>query len=101
MKQKKEILMEISNIISIEKIKPSSPTPLHLRVYNISLLDRIMDAIYIPVVLYYLGNDCSDKIQHLKESLSRTLITFYPFAGIIRDALSNSSINLVNLSTYL
>ncbi|XP_047960002.1 stemmadenine O-acetyltransferase-like [Salvia hispanica] len=30
----------------------------------------------------------SDKIQHLKESLSQTLVTFYPFAGIIRDALS-------------
>ncbi|KAG6388509.1 hypothetical protein SASPL_149937 [Salvia splendens] len=47
-----------------------------------------MDAAYIPVVLYYLGNDCSAIIKHLKESLSRTLVTFYPFAGIIRDALS-------------
>ncbi|KAG6427554.1 hypothetical protein SASPL_111800 [Salvia splendens] len=47
-----------------------------------------MDAIYIPVVLYYLGNDRSDIIQHLKESLSRSLVSFYPFAGIIRDALS-------------
>ncbi|XP_042059561.1 stemmadenine O-acetyltransferase-like [Salvia splendens] len=43
---------------------------------------------YTYLVLYYLGNYSNDRIQHLKESLSRTLVTFYPFAGIIRDALS-------------
>ncbi|KAG6388403.1 hypothetical protein SASPL_149828 [Salvia splendens] len=47
-----------------------------------------MGAIYVPVTLYYLRNDNGDIIQHLKESLSRTLVTFYPFAGIIRDAQS-------------
>ncbi|KAG6424659.1 hypothetical protein SASPL_115078 [Salvia splendens] len=72
----------------MEKIKPSSPTPPHLRVYNTSLIDQTMIYGYAYLVLYYLGNYSKDKIQHLKESLSRTLVTFYPFAGIIKDALS-------------
>ncbi|KAL1568312.1 amino-acid N-acetyltransferase [Salvia divinorum] len=75
--------------ISIEKIKPSSPTPRHLRIYNISLLDQMIPCIYVPLVLYFYGADNdNDRIQHLKESLSQTLATFYPFAGVIRDALS-------------
>ncbi|KAG6421633.1 hypothetical protein SASPL_118190 [Salvia splendens] len=43
---------------------------------------------YVHMVLYYLGNYGSDIIQHLKESLSQTLVTIYPLVGIIRDALS-------------
>ncbi|KAG6384737.1 hypothetical protein SASPL_153555 [Salvia splendens] len=79
--------------ISVEKIKPSSPTPHHLRIYNISLLDQMIPFVYIPLVLYFRGagssnNNDDDKIQHLKESLSQTLASFYPFAGVIRDALS-------------
>ncbi|KAL1568318.1 amino-acid N-acetyltransferase [Salvia divinorum] len=75
--------------ISFEKIKPSSPTPHHLRIYKISLLDQMFPCGYIPLVLYFCGADhVDDRIQHLKESLSQTLATFYPFAGVIRDALS-------------
>ncbi|XP_042039541.1 stemmadenine O-acetyltransferase-like [Salvia splendens] len=78
--------------ISIEKIKPSTPTPRHLQIYNISQLDQMIPCVYVPLVLYFCSdnsnNNNDDRIQHLKESLSRTLVTFYPFAGVIRDALS-------------
>ncbi|KAL1533096.1 amino-acid N-acetyltransferase [Salvia divinorum] len=77
-------------MISVERIKPSSPTPHHLRTYNISLLDQLMPCAYVTLVLYFFsdGDDNGNRVQHLKESLSQTLVTFYPFAGVIRDALS-------------
>ncbi|KAL1533423.1 stemmadenine O-acetyltransferase-like [Salvia divinorum] len=75
-------------IISVEKIKPTLPTPPHLRIHNISLLDQMMYGAYVAAVLYFFGNDSGDRIQHLKDSLSQTLVTLYPFVGVIRDALS-------------
>ncbi|KAL1568315.1 amino-acid N-acetyltransferase [Salvia divinorum] len=49
----------------------------------------MLPCIYVPLVLYFCGADNNDdRIQHLKESLSQTLATFYPFAGVIKDALS-------------
>lgn len=84
--------MGITDMISVERIKPSSPTPHHLRIYDISLLDQLMPCAYVTLVLYFCSDDDDnnndDRIQHLKESLSQYLATFYPFAGVVRDALS-------------
>lgn len=72
-----------------EIIKPSFPTPHHLRNLKLSLLDQIIPVEYTAVILFYRGNDDthhhSHISQHLKQSLSETLKIYYPFAGIIKD----------------
>lgn len=72
-----------------EIIKPSSPTPHHLRNFKLSLLDQIIPVEYTAVILFYRGNGDthhhSHMSQHLKQSLSATLKIYYPFAGIIKD----------------
>ncbi|PWA61445.1 transferase, Chloramphenicol acetyltransferase-like domain protein [Artemisia annua] len=75
----------ISNltIISKEFIKPSSPTPTHLKTYNLSLFDQISIPTFIPIVLFYpnTARSSHDKTLDLKKSLSKTLTKYYPFAG--------------------
>jgi hypothetical protein len=71
-------------IISKETIKPSSPTPNHLRHYQLSFLDQIAPMVYNPLVLFYSHNDTLNTTtisNILKESLSNILIHFYPLAG--------------------
>ncbi|KAK2987336.1 hypothetical protein RJ640_023637 [Escallonia rubra] len=84
-------------IISKENIKPASPTPLHLRRYNLSALDQIVPPhMYVPGVLFYLNNNKDTTpinffptiSNHLKQTLSETLTRYYPFAGKINDDLS-------------
>ncbi|XP_047340353.1 pelargonidin 3-O-(6-caffeoylglucoside) 5-O-(6-O-malonylglucoside) 4'''-malonyltransferase-like [Impatiens glandulifera] len=79
-------------IISKEMIKPSLPTPSHLRTYQISSLDQLVDLSYIRVVFFYnrpLAGETNDVIQVLKSSLSETLTHYYPLAGkfVEEDAL--------------
>ncbi|ESR56361.1 hypothetical protein CICLE_v10023671mg [Citrus x clementina] len=81
-------------IISKEIIKPSSPTPHHLKTHKLSLLDQLAPDIYLPIVLFYDSSSrVDDKIstatinstknisRRLKKSLSKTLTHYYPFAG--------------------
>ncbi|KAL5778355.1 hypothetical protein ACOSP7_011281 [Xanthoceras sorbifolium] len=87
--------MEVQ-IVSIENIKPSSPTPQHLKIFKLSLLDQLIPSPYAPVVLFYPKNDdsianrleTSKRLDMLKRSLSDTLTRFYPLAGKIKDDLS-------------
>ncbi|KAJ4723778.1 vinorine synthase-like [Melia azedarach] len=91
--------MEVE-IISKDCIKPSSPTPLHLKNHKFSFLDVHSGYGYIPLVLYYPVNQetnlspsdidhvISVRLQILKQSLSETLSRFYPFAGKIKDSYS-------------
>ncbi len=79
------------NIISTENIKPSSPTPDHLRSYKISLLDQLAPPFYVPLILFYSADEFrSNNIDHtlisdqLKKSLSATLTHFYPLAGSLK-----------------
>lgn len=75
-------------IISNEKIKPSSPTDHHLKIFKLSSLDRYRPSEYIPIILFYNPNPTgiNDSISdHLKKSLSNTLTRFYPIAGRIKD----------------
>ncbi|XP_071687846.1 acylsugar acyltransferase 3-like [Rutidosis leptorrhynchoides] len=78
---------QLHTIISREIIKPSSPTPPHPRVYNLSELDLLNTKAYMPLILFYpnanhnhsLSDDEKGKL--LKKSLSQSLTRYYPFAG--------------------
>ncbi|KAL4637624.1 hypothetical protein ACB092_03G090400 [Castanea dentata] len=83
-------------VISYENIKPSSPTPTHLRYYELSFLDQIFPRMYIPFLFFYTENDAYSKISThpdksfssvLKQSLSNVLTRYYPLAGRIKDNL--------------
>ncbi|KAJ4718873.1 Transferase [Melia azedarach] len=81
--------MEIK-IISTEIIKPSSPTPAHLRTHKFFLPDNFAFNGYFPMILFYSAQSKEDmKISsHLKNSLSKTLTYYYPFAGQTKDGVS-------------
>ncbi|KAM7488388.1 hypothetical protein LguiB_025872 [Lonicera macranthoides] len=79
-------------VLSSDTIKPSSPTPSHLRTFKLSSIDQIAPLNYSPIIFYYPLIDAGqDKIKQissrLKESLSETLSLFFPLAGRIRDHL--------------
>ncbi|KAI3745713.1 hypothetical protein L6452_08119 [Arctium lappa] len=86
--------MEVE-IISKESVKPSSPTPPHLKIFKLSLLDQqVVTNPYISVIFYYPNSNgdnilqAQEKSLALKESLSKTLTQFYPLAGTVKDDLS-------------
>lgn len=85
--------MEIQ-VLSVERIKPSSPTPHHLRNYKLCLLDQLIPVTYAPIVIFYPNQHSStppqvlERLAHLKKSLSETLPRFFPLAGTIIDDLS-------------
>ncbi|XP_038687477.1 stemmadenine O-acetyltransferase-like [Tripterygium wilfordii] len=75
-----------------EIIKPSSPTPNHLRSFKLSALDQLVDGTtYSPVWYFYTSSkddhhmsmSMEGHLVTLKNSLSRTLTRFYPLAGRI------------------
>ncbi|XP_070021364.1 vinorine synthase-like isoform X2 [Nicotiana sylvestris] len=86
-------------IVSVELIKPLSPTPNHLRCFEFSILDQHVLTIPVPLALFYPsphsdGGELysyeqarsvhSSRLLLLKKSLSQTLARFYPFAGRIK-----------------
>ncbi|XP_015876446.2 stemmadenine O-acetyltransferase [Ziziphus jujuba] len=78
-------------IISREFVKPSSPTPNHLRNYKLSLLDQLVrPCVYISKLYLYPENHIPihQRLHKLKNSLSETLTRFYPLAGRIKDNIS-------------
>lgn len=81
-------------VISKEAIKPSSPTPHHLRSFKLSLFDQFTPPVYVPIILFYptnVGDGVFEDVQRsdrLKKSLSETLTRFYPVAGRIKDNFS-------------
>lgn len=85
----KKLKMEVC-FVSKELVKPSSPTPSHLRAFKLCLFDQLMPSPYAPIVLFYeTGHiDVIKRLQVLKTSLSETLSSFYPLAGKIKDELS-------------
>ncbi|KAL8097391.1 diaboline synthase-like [Apium graveolens] len=69
-------------------VKPASPTPLKLKHYNLPSHDLMMPDYYMPLILFYpnpqLSNPLASKtaiLSLLKNSLSKTLSEYYPFAG--------------------
>lgn len=96
----RDMILEASNttnkmvvqIVSEENIVPSSPTPDHLRVFKLSVLDQIQVKIYVPLLLFFHNNQTSnlssvnfDRSKLLKWTLSQTLTEFYPLAGKVKD----------------
>ncbi|KAL7207296.1 hypothetical protein ACSBR1_029288 [Camellia fascicularis] len=88
-----QMMMEVK-VVSRESIKPSSPTPHHLRTFKLSLLDQLIPAPYAPLVFFYPTEDGATNLQVLKilqllkKSLSENLTRFYPLAGKIEDDLT-------------
>ncbi|KAJ4712520.1 vinorine synthase-like [Melia azedarach] len=74
-------------IISREIIKPSSPTPPHLRTHKLSIFDQLAPDVYFPVILFYSRSSIKSS-HHLKHSLSEILTHYYPFAGQVKDDFS-------------
>ncbi|KAL7613924.1 hypothetical protein Lser_V15G04920 [Lactuca serriola] len=80
-----------TTIISKENIKPSSPTPSHLKTFDLSALDQIVLSPYVPFIIYYPNNNGDNSNQALqtsqvlKKSLSETLTKFYPLAGTLKN----------------
>ncbi|KAK2971797.1 hypothetical protein RJ640_018486 [Escallonia rubra] len=79
-------------ILSRKLVKPSNPTPDHLRNFKLSLFDQLAPPTYINIILYYLADDEQNKAKSaerctkLEKSLSKTLTQFYPLAGrLIKD----------------
>ncbi|KAJ4721652.1 Vinorine synthase-like [Melia azedarach] len=82
--------MEIT-IISTEIIKPSSPTPAHLRTHKFFLPDNFGSNEYFSMILFYSSTQSKDAMKissHLKNSLSKTLTYYYPLAGQNKDGAS-------------
>ncbi|KAJ4705929.1 Vinorine synthase-like [Melia azedarach] len=76
-------------IISRETIKPASPTPHYLRNFKLSLLDQIIPVEYTAAIFFYRknGETAAQLSRRMKKSLSESLTSFYPLAGIIKDHL--------------
>ncbi|KAL8097420.1 diaboline synthase-like [Apium graveolens] len=69
-------------------VKPASPTPLKLKHYNLPSHDLMMPDFYMPLILFYPNPQLSTPLASktailclLKNSLSKTLSEYYPFAG--------------------
>nr|KYP77161.1 Salutaridinol 7-O-acetyltransferase [Cajanus cajan] len=85
-------------IMSREDIRPSYPTPAHLKTFKLSLLDHLIPSPYAPIILFYTSPNNTDptyylsqvpkKLELLKQSLSETLPQFYPLGGKIKENLS-------------
>ncbi|XP_062110567.1 BAHD acyltransferase BIA1-like [Humulus lupulus] len=76
-------------IVRRENIKPSSPTPPHLKSFKLSLLDQRAPPVYTTLVLFYKttnldeDDDIITSCNYLKKSLSEALTTYAPLAGKI------------------
>ncbi|KAM3381992.1 acetyl-CoA-benzylalcohol acetyltransferase-like [Capsicum galapagoense] len=68
-----------------EMLKPSTPTPNHLRTLKLSMFDQPDASNYVPMLFHYLPsseqNNTAEKCDKLKKSLADTLVNFYPLAG--------------------
>lgn len=73
------------DILFEKLIKPSLPTPHHLRNYRLSSLDQFRSPMYMNTFLCYPSDGSHDQSSQrsklLKKSLSETLTLLYPLAG--------------------
>ncbi|XP_059649985.1 uncharacterized protein LOC132295711 [Cornus florida] len=85
-----------ARILSRKLIKPSSPTPAHLRTYKLSFFDQLAIPAHVPFFFFYSAatNNIHAKEKdinihkQLETSLSNTLTRFYPLAGrYVKDEL--------------
>ncbi|XP_006351852.1 acetyl-CoA-benzylalcohol acetyltransferase-like [Solanum tuberosum] len=66
-------------------LKPSTPTPNHLRTLKLSLFDELAPHAYVPVLFHYLPSNTegtiTERCDKLQKSLAQTLTKFFPLAG--------------------
>nr|AMZ03412.1 acyltransferase ACT6 [Plectranthus barbatus] len=67
-------------VVSRRAVKPCKPTPSHLAVHKISVLDELNPSIHVIRILYYESANSMD-LGLLEESLAQVLPHFYPLAG--------------------
>ncbi|XP_021851553.1 stemmadenine O-acetyltransferase-like [Spinacia oleracea] len=89
-----EKIREINvRIVSREAVKPSIPTASHLKnlkmCYTDQMLPLVPPFLTSGLVFYTNTNDVPVDITRLKTSLSKTLTTFYPLAGRIKQSTIN------------
>ncbi|KAG9153420.1 hypothetical protein Leryth_020998 [Lithospermum erythrorhizon] len=79
-------------LLSEKLVIPSSPTPHHLRHYNLCFLDQLECPNFVPMTLFYPKRkntrekkSSSSSYINLEKSLSDLLSMYYPFAGRIVD----------------
>lgn len=73
---------------TMETIKPSTPTPHHLRRHNLSFFDRLEAPKYMNTIVYFSSNPSKTRSHisnTLKKSLADILSVYYPLAGRIAD----------------
>ncbi|KAB2634804.1 vinorine synthase-like [Pyrus ussuriensis x Pyrus communis] len=63
--------MEVE-IVSKDRIIPSSPTPSHLRIFKLSLLDQLIPAPFAPIILFYDNSDPSYNTPNLTKPCTTT-----------------------------
>ncbi|CAN6684321.1 unnamed protein product [Malus baccata var. baccata] len=78
-------------VIYKDTIRPSLPTPHHLRNLSLSVFDQLFPDIYVPLLLFYPNDNnkyfegkhslVAERSKLLKKSLSEALTRFYPYAG--------------------
>ncbi|XVE66581.1 hypothetical protein DITRI_Ditri08aG0090200 [Diplodiscus trichospermus] len=68
-------------------IKPSTPTPNHLRDLKLSCFDQIAPPTYCSFIFLFPAESCvktssrNERLEKLENSLSEVLTSFYPLAG--------------------
>ncbi|XP_060217217.1 acetyl-CoA-benzylalcohol acetyltransferase-like [Lycium barbarum] len=64
-------------------LKPSTPTPKHLKSLKLSLFDQGAPRMYVPILFHYLPSSegIIERCDKLQKSLAETLTKFYPLAG--------------------
>ncbi|KAK1318448.1 Vinorine synthase [Acorus calamus] len=74
-------------VLSRETIKPSTPTPPHLKFLELSFLDQCLPNYRINFLIFYSAghsNGIPEISHHLRSSLSDVLTRFYPLAGRLK-----------------
>nr|XP_033515849.1 acylsugar acyltransferase 3-like [Nicotiana tomentosiformis] len=86
----------LSSLVSIcdkSFVKPSCLTPPMVRYHKLSFVDQSLSNMYIPFAFFYPKQQKEEsnnsQLSHLADllqrSLSQTLVSYYPYAGILRD----------------
>ncbi|KAK1318447.1 BAHD acyltransferase [Acorus calamus] len=83
------------HVLARETIKPSSPTPPHLKFLELSFLDQSLTNYSINIILFYSAthpNGIAEISDHLMPSLSDVLTRFYPLSGRLKKRPSSDKI---------
>jgi hypothetical protein len=70
--------------VEISMVKPYQRTN-HAKALEASLLDLNFLDVYVPIILFYKAKEqesnADELVKRVKESLSKVLVPFFPFAG--------------------